>query len=292
MSWIREKGLNLLEMLCVDIVKYGGVPKHVAFIMDGNRRFAEKTKVKKIEGHTKGFDKLAETLQWCLELGIPEVTVYAFSIENFKRTAEEVEGLMDLARQKFRRLLDEKGKLMERGVRIRVIGNLTLLPKDLKDLMQEAMLVTKDNSKAFLNVAFAYTARDEMTAAVKHIVSNVEKEMLLPCEVDHKMIGECLYTNGSPDPDLLIRTSGEVRFSDFLLWQISSSSVYFTNVLWPNFSIWNMLAAVLYYQRHSPSLVGVRTAEKKINVGDSKSVEFFGGVFNVQNSSLVAASNI
>ncbi|KAF4524487.1 hypothetical protein B566_EDAN013102 [Ephemera danica] len=187
MSWIRDTPLTWLQMLCVKIIKTGNVPKHVAFIMDGNRRFAAKNNVKKVEGHSKGFDRLAETLKWCLDLGIPEVTVYAFSIENFKRSQEEVDGLMELARQKFQRLLEENG------------------------------------------------------------------------DVSEELVSRCLYTSTSPEPDLLIRTSGETRLSDFLLWQVSYCCLYFTPVLWPEFSIWTLLKAVLYYQRSLPQIQALRT---------------------------------
>ncbi|XP_015599506.1 dehydrodolichyl diphosphate synthase complex subunit DHDDS [Cephus cinctus] len=254
MSWIRENTLNWIQFLAVKIIKSGGVPKHVAFIMDGNRRYANKKRVEKVEGHTKGFDKLAETLQWCLDLGIPEVTVYAFSIENFKRSKKEVDGLMELARQKFQRVLDEREMLMEHGVCIRVIGNLSLLPEDLIQTITKAMYITKDNNKAYLNVAFAYTSRDEITHAVKDVVEGVKAGDILPEDISEKLMSECLYTNCSPEPDLLIRTSGEVRFSDFLLWQTTCSCIYFADVLWPEFSVWDMLAAVFYYQRSSSDL--------------------------------------
>ncbi|XP_063225620.1 dehydrodolichyl diphosphate synthase complex subunit DHDDS [Bacillus rossius redtenbacheri] len=257
MSWIRESSLSWLQSFCIKVIKCGPMPKHIAFIMDGNRRFAQKNHIKKIDGHTKGFDKLAETLQWCLDLGVPEVTVYAFSIENFKRSAEEVDALMQLAREKFQRLLSEKDKLMEHGVCIRVIGNLSLLPPDVHKLIADAVIMTRDNSKAFLNVAFSYTARDEITAAVRTVASGVGSKALSLDDVDEALISGCLYTGCSPDPDLLIRTSGEVRFSDFLLWQICCSCIYFTDVLWPDFSFWHMLAAVLYYQRCHAQLSGL-----------------------------------
>ncbi|MEE6526802.1 hypothetical protein FKM82_027672 [Ascaphus truei] len=122
------------------------MPKHVAFIMDGNRRYAQKCHVERQEGHSQGFEKLAETLRWCLNLGICEVTVYAFSIENFKRSAEEVEGLMELARQKFSRLLEERDKLEKHGVCIRVLGDLTLLPLDIQKLIAQAVLETRNYS--------------------------------------------------------------------------------------------------------------------------------------------------
>ncbi|KAK2579271.1 hypothetical protein KPH14_008230 [Odynerus spinipes] len=249
MSWIRESTLNCLQYLVVKILRSGRIPRHVAFIMDGNRRYANKQHVEKETGHVRGFDKLAETLQWCLDLGILEVTVYAFSIENFKRTKEEVHTLMELARQKFQRLLDEREKLMEHGVCVRVIGNLELIPDNVRKLIAEAMLITKNNNKAFLNVAFAYTSRDEMTYAIKDILRGVNDSNILPEDIDEDLISKCLYTYESPNPDLLIRTSGEVRLSDFLMWQVSNSCIYFADVLWPEFSAWDLFSAVFYYQR-------------------------------------------
>ncbi|KAE8749961.1 hypothetical protein FOCC_FOCC003431 [Frankliniella occidentalis] len=219
MSWISDHGLSWMQKLGVRIIGSGRIPKHVAFIMDGNRRFAKKHNVQKIEGHLKGFDRLSETLNWCLELGIKEVTVYAFSIENFKRTQDEVDGLMDLATEKFQRLLEEKDKLTEHGVHIRVIGNLDLLPIDLRRLMAKAMLMTKDNSKAILNIAFAYTGREEIMQGVKQTVHGVADGVLSTVDITQDLLSKTFYTNHSPIPDLLIRTSGEVRLSDFLLWQ-------------------------------------------------------------------------
>lgn len=249
MSWIRNNTLNWFQYFAIKIVKSGQVPKHVAFIMDGNRRYANKAGVQKVEGHTRGFDKLAETLQWCVELGIPEVTVYAFSIENFKRSKEEVDGLMELAGQKFKSLLQEREKLMEHGVCVRVVGNLELIPDHIRKSIAEAMIITKDNKKAFLNVAFAYTSKDEITYAVKDVIQGVKDADLLLEDIDEDLISKCLYTYNSPDPDLLIRTSGEVRFSDFLMWQNSSTCVYFANILWPEFNVWDLLRAIFYYQR-------------------------------------------
>ncbi|XP_062841682.1 dehydrodolichyl diphosphate synthase complex subunit DHDDS isoform X2 [Trichomycterus rosablanca] len=209
MSWIREGELSLLERLTANILKAGPMPKHVAFIMDGNRRFARKKHVERQEGHTQGFDKLAETLRWCLNLGIHEVTVYAFSIENFKRSKEEVDGLMELAEEKFARLLSEQ---------------------------------------CFLNVCFAYTSRYEIANAVKEMAWGTEQGLIKSSDVSEALLSQCLYTSSSPDPDLLIRTSGEVRLSDFLLWQTSHSCIVFQSVLWPEYTFWNLCEAVLQYQ--------------------------------------------
>lgn len=156
----------------------------------------------------------------CLELGIKEVTVYAFSIENFKRPKEEVDTLMSLAREKFAKLMEEKEKLIEKGVKIRVIGNVKMLPKDLQKSIADAMLMTKDNDKSILNVAFAYTSRDEITNSIETIIKGVADDDLKREDLNHSLIDECLYTNKCNDVDLLVRTSGEMRFSDFLLWQV------------------------------------------------------------------------
>ncbi|KAI7806832.1 dehydrodolichyl diphosphate synthase [Triplophysa rosa] len=219
MSWIRETELSLIERLTANILKAGPMPRHVAFIMDGNRRYAQKRHVERQEGHTQGFDKLAETLRWCLNLGIHEVTVYAFSIENFKRSKEEVDGLIELARQKFSRLLMEHENLEKHGVCVRVLGDLTLLPLDLQQLIANAVVSTKAHNKCFLNVCFAYTSRHEIANAVKEMAWGVEQGFIKSSDVSEVLLSQCLYSSNSPNPDLLIRTSGEVRLSDFLLWQ-------------------------------------------------------------------------
>ncbi|XP_001363539.1 dehydrodolichyl diphosphate synthase complex subunit DHDDS isoform X1 [Monodelphis domestica] len=248
MSWIREGELTLLERFCANIIKAGPMPKHIAFIMDGNRRYAQKCQVERQEGHSQGFDKLAETLRWCLNLGIREVTVYAFSIENFKRSKNEVDGLMELARQKFTRLMEEQEKLEKHGVCIRVLGDLQLLPLDLQELIAKAVQATHNYSKCFLNVCFAYTSRHEISNAVKEMAWGVEQGLLDPSDVSESLLDKCLYTNNSPNPDILIRTSGEVRLSDFLLWQTSHSCLVFQPILWPEYSFWNLCEAILQFQ--------------------------------------------
>uniref|UniRef100_A0A452U8W2 ditrans,polycis-polyprenyl diphosphate synthase [(2E,6E)-farnesyldiphosphate specific] n=1 Tax=Ursus maritimus TaxID=29073 RepID=A0A452U8W2_URSMA len=219
MSWIKEGELSLWERFCANIIKAGPMPKHIAFIMDGNRRYARKCQVERQEGHSQGFNKLAETLRWCLNLGVLEVTVYAFSIENFKRSKSEVDGLMDLARQKFSRLMEEQ---------------------------------------CFLNVCFAYTSRHEISNAVREMAWGVEQGLLDPSDVSESLLDKCLYTNHSPQPDILIRTSGEVRLSDFLLWQTSHSCLVFQPVLWPEYTFWNLCEAILQYQMNHSMLQKAR----------------------------------
>ncbi|XP_041089756.1 dehydrodolichyl diphosphate synthase complex subunit DHDDS isoform X2 [Polyodon spathula] len=254
MSWIHKGELTLIERLSANILKAGPMPKHVAFIMDGNRRYARKLHVERQQGHTQGFDKLAETLRWCLNLEIREVTVYAFSIENFKRAKDEVDGLMELARQKFSRLLDEQEDLEKHGVCIRVLGDLTLLPLDIQKLIAQAVLATKHHNK------------HEITNAVKEAAWGVEQGLIKPSDVSEFLLDECLYTNNSPDPDLLIRTSGEVRLSDFLLWQTTYSCLVFQSILWPEYSFWNLCEAILQYQLNHQALQKARDQHAEARV--------------------------
>ncbi|XP_045196592.2 dehydrodolichyl diphosphate synthase complex subunit DHDDS-like [Mercenaria mercenaria] len=252
MSWFPERRTqdSWVHKMCSSILKAGPVPQHIAIIMDGNRRFAKKNSMERAEGHLKGFDKLAETLEWCLNLGILEVTVYAFSIENFKRSKDEVDCLMELARQKFARLLEEKEMIQKHEVCVRVLGNLSLLPEDVQQTVAEVINLSKNNTRATLNVCFSYTSRDEICTAMREMAEGVERGEIMESDISEELLEKCLYTNQSCHPDLLIRTSGEVRLSDFLLWQSTFSVLSFLEVLWPDFSIWHLYAAVLHYQRN------------------------------------------
>ncbi|XP_013776736.1 dehydrodolichyl diphosphate synthase complex subunit DHDDS-like [Limulus polyphemus] len=250
MLWFPKNKRTWLETFFINLLKAGPVPKHVALIMDGNRRYASKQGLEKTEGHACGFNKLAETLGWCLDLGIVEVTLYAFSIENFKRSEQEVNGLMELAREKFRKLLEEKDKIDEYGVCIRVFGNLSLLPKDIQQILAKVVLYSQKNNRLHLNLCMAYTARQEICTAIQALAEGVKDELLIPSDITEKLMERCLFTRHSTDPDLLIRTSGEVRLSDFLLWQSELSVLAFLQVLWPEFSIWHFFTAVLYYQHN------------------------------------------
>ncbi|EEB13701.1 Dehydrodolichyl diphosphate synthase, putative [Pediculus humanus corporis] len=249
MSWILDTKLNPLQKLCINVIKTGYIPRHIAIIMDGNRRYANKNKVLKVEGHSRGFDKLTEVLRWCLDIGIIEVTVYAFSIENFKRSEDEVNQIMNLARRKFEKLLEEKDKLIKEGVNIRVIGDLSLLPHDLFQLISKAVYLTKDNTKVRLTVAFSYTGQNEICESIRCISKGVKEERLKLSDISMDLLGKSLYSENSDVPDLVIRTSGEVRISDFMLWQSSYSCYYFTSILWPEFTFWELLKAIFFYQR-------------------------------------------
>ena len=211
-----------------------------------------------------------QILGWCHDMGIQEVTVYAFSIENFKRSEEEVSGLLSLAREKFTKLLAERlvvialvssiqsfpltqsnrEKLTENGVCIRVLGDTAMLPRDLQKLLAETVLATASNHKAFLNVCFAYTSRAEVADAVQHIVSASNAGLITETDVSDYLLRKCFWSNESTDPDLVIRTSGETRLSDFVLWQSGYAVIAFVEKLWPEFTIWDLFKAVFFYQRH------------------------------------------
>jgi len=270
-GWVRDQyQYSWLERLAINVIKVGSIPRHVAVIMDGNRRFAKQSGVATIQGHSKGFDKLAETLQWCRELGVKEVTVYAFSIENFKRDEKEVEALLNLAKEKFKILVSEEEKLKKHGVRVKIIGNISYLPQDMQDIVRKAEKITELNSEATLNVAFSYTSREEITHAVSEACKMINKGELKPADIDQDLLERLMYTSHSSKPDLLIRTSGETRLSDFLLWQASSSITYFTPVLWPEFSIWQLLVGVFFYQRHHYSFSKLKQPSEKKMVLDEE----------------------
>ncbi|EDV34386.1 uncharacterized protein Dana_GF20994 [Drosophila ananassae] len=275
MSWVSDYRYTWLESTTMQVLRAcGHIPHHVAFVMDGNRRFARSQQIDKIEGHSRGFAKLADCLRWCLDIGVREVTTFAFSIENFKRSSEEVEGLFNLAREKFARLLEETERLNEHGIRIRIIGNIGLLPQDLQKLVATAMLSTEQNDKLFLNVAFAYTSRDEITQAVETVLRHSSDD-LRPEDINERLMEECLYTRHSPPPDLVFRTSGETRLSDFMMWQLSTSVLYFSNVLWPQITFWHFLASILAYQRDRWQLDDFRRSERLQSLQLAKSHDFY-----------------
>lgn len=204
--------------------------------MDGNRRYARTHNIELKEGHNLGFESMASILEILYECGVEHATVYAFSIENFKRLTYEVKWLMDLAKQKFKQITQHGDLCEQYGVRIRILGNTALLPKDVRKILRETEEMTKNNKRATLNVCFPYTSRDEMTHAIKSVVKkSVENPDLV---IDENSIDNALYTGDSPPLDLLIRTSGTYRLSDFLLWQCVSSNcaIVMVDTLWPEFS--------------------------------------------------------
>ena len=215
--------------------------------MDGNRRFAKELGLSWEAGHIFGKEKIEEVLDWCFDLGIHVLTIYAFSTENFKRSEKEVRTLMRL----FKEELDQvKGnsRIHKNKVRIRILGHLESLPKDIQKSAQTIMDITKTYKTYHLNVALAYGGREEIIQAIQHMASDIKKGKFKVKNITQKTVSSYLYTRGLPDPDLILRTSGEERISNFLLWQLAYSELYFTDVYWPALQKRDFLQAIRTYQ--------------------------------------------
>ncbi|MFQ6050512.1 MAG: polyprenyl diphosphate synthase [Candidatus Hydrothermarchaeota archaeon] len=239
---------KVYEWKLMQEVRNGPIPNHVAIIMDGNRRFAKKLGMKPWDGHELGANKLEEVLDWCLELGIKVVTVYGFSTENKGRSHPELDQLMKIIERKFNEVCNHS-KIHKKKVRIKAIGRIEELPEGVKKAIKKAEEATKDYDNYFLNVAILYGGRGEIVDAVKKISNAVLSGELAPEDIDEKVINKNLYTAGLPDPDLIIRTSGEERISGFLLWQAAYSEFYFCDTYWPVFRKVDFLRALRTYQQ-------------------------------------------
>lgn len=222
------------------------IPKHIAIIMDGNRRWASRRGLLPLAGHMRGADTLVQIVRAASELGVEVLTVYAFSTENWKRSPVEVEALMKLFKTF---IAKQKDSMIKEGVRLDIIGDTFRLPADVKDSFDEVIEATKEGNKFNLVLALNYGGRDELKRAVSAIVEDCLSNKLSKDEINEELISSYLDTSKWQDPDLLIRTSGENRLSNFLLWQISYSEVFLTDVLWPDFSEQNLLEAILEYQK-------------------------------------------
>ncbi len=235
------------EKKLLRLVKEGKIPQHVGIIMDGNRRFARELEMKPTEGHNKGKDKLEEVIDWCREIGIKILTVYAFSTENFNRSREEVLELMRLFVENLKRAADDE-RVQKNGIRIRVIGQRELLPREVQEAIRYAEERTKDFNNFYFNIAIAYGGREEIIKAIKEIAQEVKEGKLDVEDIDEQVVKEHLYTGDLPDPDLILRTSGEERISNFLLWQSAYSEFYFADIYWPTFRKIDFLRAIRSYQ--------------------------------------------
>ncbi|KAJ1729366.1 cis-prenyltransferase [Coemansia sp. Benny D160-2] len=236
--------------LLVRIVTQGPVPRHVAFIMDGNRRYARKSQMDRVSGgHYAGFEKLSSVLEWCRELGIANVSVFAFAINNFGRSAEEVGALMRLAEEKLVELADRSVAENNRYLRIRVAGNRELLPAGVVRSAEYAELVTKDATAMTLNVCFPYSATDEISCAIRRVVEDAEDGAIAElAAIGEDTLEQRLRIPG-PDLDILVRTSGEIRFSNYMLWQSARMAyIQFVDVFWPEFSFFHMFRVLVSWQ--------------------------------------------
>jgi undecaprenyl diphosphate synthase len=222
------------------------LPKHLAIIMDGNGRWAKKQGMLRVFGHEKGTKSVKQTVENCAKLGIEFLTLYAFSTENWNRPKIEVDTLMKLL---ISALKKELKTLQENNIKLNAIGNLDSLPYGVKKELQEVITKTENNTRMTLTLALSYGARDEIINAVKIISEKVKNNIISTNTIDESIINEHLYTQNMPDVDLVIRTSGEHRISNFLLWQIAYAEFYFTDVLWPDFNEEELQKALISYQK-------------------------------------------
>ena len=221
------------------------IPKHIAIIMDGNGRWANEKGQDRLFGHVSGVESVRETVKTGIELGVSYLTLYAFSTENWKRPKEEVDGIMDLLITSIANEIEEFNK---NGVRLLTIGEINDLPKQCAKSLNNAIELTKENSKLTLILALNYSSKWEINQALKKIAFAVKKDDIAISEITEELIHQHLYTNSIPDPELLIRTGGEYRISNFLLWQIAYSELYFTEIQWPDFRRENLVLAIIEYQ--------------------------------------------
>ena len=222
------------------------LPKHLAIIMDGNGRWAKQKGLMRAFGHENGTKSVRTVVETSAKLGIENLTLFAFSTENWNRPKMEVELLMSLL---INSLKNELKTLQENNIRLNSIGNLDLLPKSAQKKLQEVIETTKNNSRMVLTLALSYGSREELINAVKNISNKVKNNIISIDKIDESIINQHLYTRDLPEVDLLIRTSGEHRISNFLLWQIAYSELYFTDVLWPDFKENDLYEAIISYQK-------------------------------------------
>ena len=230
------------------------LPRHVAIIMDGNGRWAKLRGQPRIYGHQKGVVRVREVCEVALELGIPVLSLYAFSTENWSRPPEEVEFLMALLKEY---LTKELPVMMEQGIRFHPIGRLQDLPAEVQKKAREVVEATKHNDRLTLNLALNYGGRAELVDAFKEMARLLQEGKLSPQDIKESTVEEFLYTKGQPPPDLLIRTSGEYRISNFLLWQLAYTELYFTPILWPDFDKSEFIKALLEYQKRERRFGGL-----------------------------------
>ncbi len=237
-------GIPAAEMK--ETIDRNNIPKHIAIIMDGNGRWAKQKGAMRIFGHRNAIQSVREAIEGSGELGVNYLTLFSFSTENWSRPKEEVEALMDLLVQT---IVAETGLMMKNKVRLNAIGDLESLPKSTYDKLVEVMKQTSTNTGLTVNLALSYSGQWELTKAAQRIAQKVSEGKLSPGEITQQTLADHLDTAGIPDPELMIRTSGEYRISNFLLWQLAYSELYFSDVLWPDFRKEHLFAAIEDYQK-------------------------------------------
>jgi len=244
---------KLYEKRLLSLVRKGPIPNHLAVIMDGNRRYAESLGLDPNEGHVRGKDTLENLSDWCRNLNIRYLTVYAFSLENFSRKEEELEALMDLFEESFRNA-GEDPRVHKYKVRVRALGHRELLPDRVVEAIEYAESRTKDYKDYNYSLAVAYGGRQEIVRSMKKIAEKIKSGEIDTDQIDADLISDNLYTSGLPDPDLILRTSGEERVSNFLLWQLAYSELYFADVFWPELRKIDFLRAIRSFQQRKRRL--------------------------------------
>ena len=237
-----------------DVAMLRSPPRHVAIIMDGNGRWAKARGLPRALGHKEGVEALRRAVEASRELGLTHLSVYAFSTENWNRPQTEIDALFDLLRVFVRRDL---ARLHKDGVRIRIVGSREGLSEDILSLIDEAMEKTKDNTRLTLNIAFNYGGRGEIVAAMREMARAVEAGQLKPDQIDEAMVSRMVWTAESPDPDLVIRTSGELRLSNFLLWSGAYAELMFMDLWWPDFNRESLEKAIDAYRRRDRRFGGL-----------------------------------
>lgn len=229
------------------------LPRHLGLIMDGNGRWAKKRGLPRSAGHKQGANTFRDIVKYCREIGIEYVTAYTFSTENWKRPKEEIDTIMNLLRE----YLKETYKFKEENARLCFLGDLTPLDDDLKQMIQEVEEGSRNNTGITVNIAFNYGGRHEIVMAMRKLAQQVQEGTLSPEQIDEQRISNSLYTQGQPDPDLVIRPSGEFRTSNFLLWQSTYAEYVFMDVLWPDFKPAHLDKALLQYAQRSRRFGGI-----------------------------------
>lgn len=232
-------------------LKHGNLPNHIAIILDGNGRWAKNRNLSRTEGHKAGVENLEMLIDQCKDLNIKYITLYVFSTENWKRPAFEVNNLMLLLNKYLTERLDD---LMQKNIRLNVIGDVSKLPKKTMKLIAFVINETKNNSKMVLTLAINYGARNEILRAVKNLAEDAKNSKLDIDDIDEKLFSKYLYTYDIPDPDLLIRTSGEYRLSNFLLWQCAYTEFWYTDVFWPDFKKSDLYDALESFKKRKDAL--------------------------------------
>ncbi len=242
----------------------GQIPAHIAIIMDGNGRWARKKGLPRVAGHKRGVDTVKEIVEACAQVGVQYLTLYTFSIENWLRPRDEVSTLMRLLVNSLKNRCQE---LMDNDIRLNAIGNVGTMPKEVQKELNEAFEKTKNNKRMVLNLALSYSGRWELIEAVKDIAKLAAEGKITPEEIDEKIISNHLTTKSIPDPDLLIRTSGEFRVSNFLLWQIAYTEFYISDVYWPDFKRKHLYEAIKSFQKRERRFGRVSEQLKKNDKG-------------------------